>query len=96
MISNIMSIRGTKTAIMYGANLSYAQTQRYLKILQDNGFLEQVKDPENGRGVFVPTEKGKKLLELLGSLSQLLEEGTGRESYNPISKDSRGNSARLG
>ena len=69
--ADILRINGSKTAIMYGGNLSYAQTQKYLRILTEQGFLEL-----DDRGVrnrkYHSTEKGRKFLELIDSLQNLV------------------------
>ena len=33
VIANILRIRGSQTAVMYGANLSFEQTKKYLSLL---------------------------------------------------------------
>ncbi|MCI4409126.1 MAG: winged helix-turn-helix domain-containing protein [Thermofilum sp.] len=50
---------GKKTHIMYGANLSYDLTVKYLKYLSEKGFV--VED----NGIYTLTESGKRLLEVL-------------------------------
>ena len=70
VVANMLRIRGSKTAIMYGANLSYDQTQKYLRLLVDIGVIDSV-DGTNGRQQYRPTEKGHQLLELIGKLEDL-------------------------
>ncbi len=69
--ADILRINGSKTAIMYGGNLSYAQTQKYLRILTEQGFIEL-----DDRGVrnrkYHSTEKGRKYLELIDLLQNLV------------------------
>ena len=69
--ADILRINGSKTAIMYGGNLSYAQTQKYLRILTEQGFIEL-----DDRGVrnrkYHSTEKGRKYLELIDRLQNLV------------------------
>jgi predicted transcriptional regulator len=57
----------TKTKIMYKAFLSFAQLQEYLTMLQDNGLIEY----EGGKQAYRTTEKGMKLLEVYGKMSEL-------------------------
>lgn len=50
--------KGTsKTAIVYGANLNFQLTERYLALLLENGFIENMQDK------YVTTGKGKMFLE---------------------------------
>ncbi|MBI4311963.1 MAG: hypothetical protein HY681_09285 [Chloroflexi bacterium] len=67
VIASILKIRGTKTAMMYGAVLSYAQTQKYLALLLARGLL-QATENGNGKTVYEASEKGKKLLALIETL----------------------------
>ena len=56
-----------KTAIMYQNNLSYAQLERYLDLLQEHGLLER-----NDSGRYQITEEGEKMLEQLeGAITAL-------------------------
>jgi predicted transcriptional regulator len=56
-ILSVASVRARKTKIMYGANLSYHQTQRYLTFLLSNGLLEH--DVASG---YLVTGAGKQFL----------------------------------
>ncbi len=50
--------KGTsKTAIVYGANLNFQLAERYLALLLENGFIENMQDK------YVTTGKGKMFLE---------------------------------
>ncbi len=50
--------KGTsKTAIVSGANLNFQLTERYLALLLENGFIENMQDK------YVTTDKGKMILE---------------------------------
>lgn len=69
VVADILRIKGSKTAIMYGANLSYAQTQEYLRLLAERGFIE-VTD-QGKRRHYCATAKGMKLLELLHTLEEM-------------------------
>ena len=69
--ADILRINGSKTAIMYGGNLSYAQTQKYLRILTEQGFIELVDRGVRNRK-YHATEKGRKYLELIDRLQNLV------------------------
>lgn len=71
VVADILRIKGSKTAIMYGANLSYAQTQRYLGQLADMGLIESA-DGRKGRQQFSPTQRGQKFLEIIDKLEELM------------------------
>lgn len=58
-ILSITSVRVRKTRIMYGANLSFRQVQKYLCVLLRNGLLEH--DVDSG---YLITGAGKKFLRL--------------------------------
>ena len=70
-----MAIGGvTKTKIMYGAFLSYAQLQEYLAALLENNLLTY----ETKSGILKTTEKGHRFLKIteeLGKLAQPVIEG---------------------
>lgn len=61
-----------KTEIMYGANMSYSQIQKYLGFLLSHGLINKV---EVGNPVITYhlTEKGSKLLESIDNLLEMLE-----------------------
>jgi predicted transcriptional regulator len=70
-----------KTEIMYGANMSYRQLQRYLNSLTQGGFMERVEltDPVEKYKV---TKKGLRLLENIDSISEMFAQGRERrKSY---------------
>jgi predicted transcriptional regulator len=52
-----------KTEIMYSANMSYAQIQRYLGFLLSHGFINKVK-VGNPAVTYQVTDKGGELLKL--------------------------------
>ena len=56
---SIASVKVRKTRIMYGANLSFVQLEKYLSLLQGSGLLEH----DGGSGYLV-TERGIKFLQL--------------------------------
>lgn len=63
---------GGKTEIMYSANLSHSQLNKYLRFLQDRGFLER-RNGSGGRGLFRPTPRGQALLKSIEEVRELLE-----------------------
>ena len=71
VIADMLRIRGSKTAIMYGANLSYTQIQKYLGLLTERKFIESV-DKEKGRRHYRPTQRGRELLDLIEQLEELI------------------------
>jgi predicted transcriptional regulator len=56
---SIASVRSRKTKIMYGANLSFHQVEKYLSFLLRSGLLEH--DVVSG---YLTTEVGKEFLSL--------------------------------
>ena len=89
VIADILRIKGSKTAIMYGANLSYAQTQRYLELLHEAGFLQQGPTGKNGRRAYSPTEKGQKLLKLVEIIEEMLDASIKRNGTAASSRVSK-------
>lgn len=61
-----------KTEIMYSANMSYAQIQRYLGFLLSHGFINKVK-VGNPSVTYQVTEKGGELLRNIDSIVEILE-----------------------
>lgn len=57
-----------KTHIMYKANLSYVQLEKYLQYLEINNFL--VKDPTDTS--FITTDKGNRYIDTLNKLRNLI------------------------
>lgn len=47
----------SKTAIVYGANLNFQLTEKYLALLMKNGFIDNRQDK------YVTTDKGKMFME---------------------------------
>lgn len=68
--ADMLRIRGSKTAFMYGANLSYTLTQKYLGQLVEIGLIEAA-DGRNGRKQYGPTLKGQEFLSLFERLEKL-------------------------
>lgn len=66
-----------KTEIMYSANMSYRQIQKYLGFLVANGFIDQMK-MGNPSVTYQITDSGLRLLQLINSIKEMLgldEEG---------------------
>ena len=61
-----------KTKLMYNANLSYSQIQKYLGFLLSHGFIDKV-EAGNPSATYQVTERGLKLLELIHDLQDMLE-----------------------
>ncbi len=60
-----------KTEIMYSANMSYAQIQKYLGYLVGQGFIDKMKIG-NPCVTYQVTESGLKLLETINTLREML------------------------
>lgn len=60
-----------KTKIMYNANLSYSQIQKYLGFLMSQGFIDKM-EMGNPSVTYRVTESGLKLLESISSLLKML------------------------
>ncbi len=71
VVADMLRVQGSQTAIMYGANLSYAQTRKYLNLLSDLAIIESV-DGKNGRRQYRPTPRGQEFLGLIEKLQQML------------------------
>lgn len=70
-----------KTEIMYSANMSYRQLQRYLNSLTRGGFIERVK-LSNPVETYKVTKKGLRLLKNIDRISEMLAQaGEVRKSY---------------
>ncbi|MCX7911808.1 MAG: winged helix-turn-helix domain-containing protein [Dehalococcoidales bacterium] len=63
-----------KTEIMYTANMSYSQIQRYLDYLVNQGFVTKV-NLENTTVAYRVTDSGLKLLRAIDTLMNMLEPG---------------------
>jgi len=61
-----------KTEIMYSANMSYAQIQKYLGFLLSHGFINKVK-VGNPAVTYQVTDKGGELLKNIDSIVEVLE-----------------------
>ncbi len=60
-----------KTRIMYGANMSYSQIQKYLGFLVGQGFIEKMQ-VGNPSVTYHVTDSGLKLLQLIDSIKEML------------------------
>jgi len=61
-----------KTEIMYSANMSYAQLQKYLKFLLQLGLIDKV-TVGNPVVTYRVTKKGLRLLRSIDSILEILE-----------------------
>jgi predicted transcriptional regulator len=61
-----------KTEIMYTANMSYSQIQKYLEYLVGQGFINKV-DLDNTMVAYQVTDSGLKLLLAIDNLIAMLE-----------------------
>lgn len=61
-----------KTEIMYSANMSYAQIQKYLRFLILHGFIDKV-EVGNPVVTYIVTEKGLSLLKSIDTVLEVLE-----------------------
>ena len=61
-----------KTEIMYSANMSYAQIQKYLGFLLSHGFINKVK-LGNPAVTYQVTDKGGELLKNINCIIEVLE-----------------------
>lgn len=60
-----------KTKIMYNANMSYSQIQKYLRFLVGQGFIDKV-EVENTAVTYQLTDSGSKLLDTINNLIEML------------------------
>ncbi|MHB8105351.1 MAG: winged helix-turn-helix domain-containing protein [Dehalococcoidales bacterium] len=61
-----------KTEIMYSANMSYSQIQKYLDYLMNQGFVNKV-DMDNTMVAYQVTDSGFKLLKAIDTLMDMLK-----------------------
>jgi len=69
-----------KTEIMYTANMSYAQIQKYLGFLLSHGFINKVK-VGNPTVTYQVTEKGGELLRNIDGIVEVLEFRNGNNGH---------------
>ena len=60
-----------KTEIMYSANMSYRQIQKYLGYLTGQGFIDKIK-MGNPSVTYKVTDSGLKLLQLISNIKEML------------------------
>ena len=63
-----------KTEIMYSANMSYSQIQKYLEYLVNQGFVNRV-NMDNTMVAYQVTDSGLRLLKAIDSLLGMLGPG---------------------
>ena len=63
-----------KTQIMYAANMSYSQLQKYLDFLTEHGFIDRVAS-KSSNATYRTTAKGQTLLKLLERVRAMLGQG---------------------
>jgi predicted transcriptional regulator len=61
-----------KTEIMYTANMSYHQMQKYLNYLVNQGFINKI-NIDDSMIAYQVTENGLKLLKTIDTLMEMLE-----------------------
>jgi predicted transcriptional regulator len=64
-----------KTEIMYTANMSYSQIQKYLDYLVNQGFINKI-SLDNTMVAYQVTDTGFKLLKAIDTLMNMLEPGS--------------------
>ena len=69
----------TKTRIMYGAYLSYAQVKEYLAFLSEKKLISY----DQGTGLYKLTETGVKLLRTYEGISELISIDDAKGSRTP-------------
>lgn len=68
-ILNVAEHRTLRTHIMYKANLSHRQLEKYLTFLEQNGMLREVVDEKTGNRVYELTDRGINFLKDYSHLS---------------------------
>ena len=79
ILGSILKVAGSgtlKTHIMYKANLSHRQLEKYLGFLEDKGLLMRFVDEELGTNMFKVTEKGIEFLKEYTHLSEYFVQKT--------------------
>ena len=76
MLTSILEKRGSikPTHLMYGANMSHKQMQRYLKDLEESDFVKR-KEQEGNERIHI-TDKGRAFLQKINEM-RAFEEGFG-------------------
>jgi predicted transcriptional regulator len=79
ILGSILKVAGSgslKTHIMYKANLSHRQLEKYLGFLEDKGLLTNFVDEETGTNMFRVTERGIEFLKEFTHLSEYFGQKT--------------------
>jgi len=71
----------TKTRIMYGAYLSYAQVKEYLSFLIEKDLIRY----EEGSAIYKLTQKGVQLLRVYEDISDMITINDQKNSTSPLS-----------
>jgi len=66
-----------KTEIMYSANMSYSQIQKYLDYLVNQGFINKV-NMDNTMVAYQVTDNGLKLLKAIDTLMEMMGPSKGK------------------
>ena len=73
ILEAIVRGRCTKTKIMYGAYLSYAQLNQYMSFLLEAGLVKDQKSKEDlFSSIFVITDKGKHFLDIQNKINEMV------------------------
>ena len=75
ILGSILRVAGSgslKTHIMYKANLSHRQLEKYLNFLEERGLLIEFAEEETGTNLFKITEKGIEFLKEYTHLTSYL------------------------
>jgi predicted transcriptional regulator len=76
-----------KTKIMYNANMSYSQLQKYLDFLTERGFMERV-NSETSIATYRTTTDGRNLLKVIEIALAMLYQGDIYGAPNSMPLDS--------
>jgi len=75
IVADILRLgEASRTRIMYSSNLSFGLLDKYLRWLCDQGYLTITH--ETRKRVYCTTEKGKKLLERIDKVIEMLAKST--------------------
>jgi predicted transcriptional regulator len=75
VIADILRLgQAGKTEIMYSANMSYSQLQKYLASLTEGGFMERVSS-ETSLATYRTTKDGRNLLKVIEIVLDMLYQG---------------------
>ncbi|MEM2886206.1 MAG: winged helix-turn-helix domain-containing protein [Thermoproteota archaeon] len=70
-----------KTHVMYKANLSHSQLQRYLAFLESRGLVKITDSPDSSGQIYEATEKGMHFLKDYMRLDKYLNSLAGEETF---------------